>query len=133
MAEHTQNIRIALPSKGLLSEGSKELLDKVGFGVHNPNPRQYRAQIPSLPEVEVIFQRPSDIVVSVRAGSVDFGITGRDVYLEKRGNNGAIPAGSFDLTPYLPPGTDPFYLRFTALDQGVEGALDRIFLNVVFP
>lgn len=90
MAEHAQNIRIALPSKGLLSEGSKELLDKVGFGVHNPNPRQYRAQIPSLPEVEVIFQRPGDIVVSVRDGSVDLGITGRDVYLEKRGDNGAI-------------------------------------------
>lgn len=49
------------------------------------------------------------------------------------GNNGVISAGSFDLTPYLPPGTDPFYLRFTALDQGVEGALDRIFLNVLFP
>jgi hypothetical protein len=49
------------------------------------------------------------------------------------GNNGVIPAGSFDLTPYLPLGTDPFYLRFTALDQGVVGALDRIFLNVLFP
>ncbi len=49
------------------------------------------------------------------------------------GNNGDITAGSFDLTPYLPTGSAPFFLRFTALDQGVEGALDRIFLNVLFP
>ena len=87
MAELSQSIRIALPSKGLLSEGSKELLAKVGFGIYKPNPRQYRAEIPSLPGVEVIFQRPADIVVSVRDGSVDFGITGRDIYLEKRGVN----------------------------------------------
>lgn len=56
-----------------------------------------------------------------------------DNLVQGGGNNGTIPAGSFDLTPYLPPGTAPFFLRFTALDQGVEGALDRIFLNVAFP
>jgi ATP phosphoribosyltransferase len=38
----------------------------------------------------VIFQRPGDIVVSVRQGSVDFGITGMDVIEEKRGANGDI-------------------------------------------
>ena len=43
-----------------------------------------------MPGVEVIFQRPGDIVVSVRAGSVDFGITGRDIFLEKRDSNGNI-------------------------------------------
>ncbi|MDY0003447.1 MAG: Ig-like domain-containing protein, partial [Polyangia bacterium] len=49
------------------------------------------------------------------------------------GNNGAIAAGAFDLTPHLPAGSGPFFLRFTALDQGVEGALDRVFLNIGFP
>ncbi len=90
MAERSGKIRIALPSKGLLADGSKELLANVGFEVYNPNPRQYRAQIPALPGVEVIFQRPGDIVVSVREGSVEFGITGRDVYLEKKGADGSI-------------------------------------------
>jgi ATP phosphoribosyltransferase len=90
MAEESGKVRIALPSKGLLADGSKELLASVGFAVYNPNPRQYRAQIPALPGVEVIFQRPGDIVVSVREGSVEFGITGRDVYLEKKGADGAI-------------------------------------------
>ena len=48
------------------------------------------AAIPALPDLGVIFQRPGDIVVSVRQGSVDFGITGLDVIEEKRGANGDI-------------------------------------------
>ena len=90
MKKSDRKIRIALPSKGLLTEGSRQLLADVGLAVYNPNPRQYIASIPQLPEVEVIFQRPGDIVIGVKAGSVDFGITGRDIYLEKRGNNGKI-------------------------------------------
>ncbi|MBN2045879.1 MAG: ATP phosphoribosyltransferase [Anaerolineales bacterium] len=90
MNESKRKIRIALPSKGLLADGSKQLLADVGLPVYNPNPRQYIAWIQLLPEVEVIFQRPGDIVISVRDGSVDFGITGRDIYLEKRDANGRI-------------------------------------------
>ncbi len=90
MNGQNRNIRIALPSKGLLEEKSKELLKNVGYKIHNPNPRQYMASIPRLPGVEVIFQRLGDIVVSVRDGSVDFGITGRDIFLEKRDSNGNI-------------------------------------------
>jgi ATP phosphoribosyltransferase len=90
MDHQNRKIRIALPSKGLLAEGSKQLLTKVGLPVYNPNPRQYIASIPLLPGIEVIFQRPGDIVISVRDGSVDFGITGRDVYLEKKDSNGRI-------------------------------------------
>ncbi len=90
MDQKNRKIRIALPSKGLLAEGSKALLADVGFPIYSPNPRQYIATIPLLPEIEVIFQRPGDIVTSVRDGSVDFGITGRDIYLEKKDSNGKI-------------------------------------------
>jgi ATP phosphoribosyltransferase len=58
--------------------------------VQKPNPRQYQAKMPALPELGILFQRPGDIVVSVRQGSVDFGITGIDVLEEKRGDNGDI-------------------------------------------
>ena len=85
-----RKIRISLPSKGFLGEKSKELLANVGFRVYSPNPRQYKATIPRFPEMEVIFQRPGDIVHSVRSGSVDFGITGWDVYLEKKKDTGQI-------------------------------------------
>jgi len=90
MSKEQREIRIALPSKGLLAEGSKQLLSDVGLKIYNPNPRQYIASIPHLPGVEVIFQRPGDIVISVRDGSVDFGITGKDIYLEKKDSNGKI-------------------------------------------
>lgn len=90
MQKEQRKIRIALPSKGLLADGSKQLLADVGLPVYNPNPRQYIAWIPQFPGVEVIFQRPGDIVISVRDGSVDFGITGWDIYLEKKDTNGNI-------------------------------------------
>jgi ATP phosphoribosyltransferase len=83
-------IRLGLPSKGILSDAALELLADVGLHVYKPNPRQYRATIPSLPGLTVLFQRPGDIVVSVREGSVDFGVTGRDVVAERGGTNGDI-------------------------------------------
>jgi len=86
----SQNMHLSLPSKGRLQDGALSFLSSAGFPVFKPNPRQYQAQIPALPDLGVIFQRPGDIVVSVRQGSVDFGITGLDVIEEKRGGNGDI-------------------------------------------
>ena len=83
-------IRLSLPSKGRLQENAVGFLAAAGLSVFKPNPRQYQAQIPVLPELGVLFQRPGDIVVSVRQGSVDFGITGMDVIEENRGPNGDI-------------------------------------------
>jgi ATP phosphoribosyltransferase len=84
------NIRLSLPSKGRLQDDSMEFLAESGLSVQKLNPRQYQARMPALPDLTVIFQRPGDIVVSVRDGSVDFGITGIDVLEEKRGDDGEI-------------------------------------------
>lgn len=75
--------RISLPSKGRLAEEALTFLDACGLRVYKPNPRQYEALLPSLPDLKVLFQRPGDIVASVADGSVDFGITGLDMVLEK--------------------------------------------------
>jgi ATP phosphoribosyltransferase len=83
-------MRLSLPSKGRLAEESLSFLAACGLSVYKPNPRQYEALIPALPGLTVLFQRPGDIVVSVRDGSVDFGITGVDVIEERRGENGAL-------------------------------------------
>ena len=85
-----QSIRLSLPSKGRLEIGALDFLSAAGLSVFRPNPRQYQANILALPDLGIIFQRPGDIVVSVRQGSVDFGITGIDVIEEKRGENGDI-------------------------------------------
>jgi ATP phosphoribosyltransferase len=77
------DIRLALPSKGVLQQESLALLAECGLKVKQTNPRQYKATIPELPGVTVLFQRPGDIVVGVRQGSIDFGITGLDIISEK--------------------------------------------------
>lgn len=88
-----EDIRLALPSKGILQDGSLAFLEACGLAVFRPNPRQYAATIKNLPGVTVMFQRPGDIVVSVQQGSVDFGITGHDVLAEKTlaASNGRDP------------------------------------------
>ena len=77
-------IRLALPSKGRMAEEVLEMLSRAGLQVYKPNPRQYRAFIPSIPELTILFQRSGDIVTSVRDGSVDFGISGWDIVSERR-------------------------------------------------
>ncbi|MEJ2746993.1 MAG: ATP phosphoribosyltransferase, partial [Anaerolineae bacterium] len=85
------NIRLALPSKGILQSGAMEFLAACGLKVYRPNPRQYAATIAALPGVTVMFQRPGDIVVGVRQGTMDFGITGLDMLAEKGSLNGGQP------------------------------------------
>jgi ATP phosphoribosyltransferase len=84
------DIRLSLPSKGRLAQAALDFLAACGLVVEKPNPRQYAARISTLPELTVLFQRPGDIVVSVRDGSVDFGITGMDMVAERQGENGAV-------------------------------------------
>ena len=90
MPQDRTDIRIALPSKGRLSEDSLTLLSNAGMPVYKPNPRQYRASIPNINNLTVLFQRVGDIVTSVRDGSIDFGITGWDIFSEKAGKNGDL-------------------------------------------
>lgn len=85
MTQRTE-IRLALPSKGVLAEDTLDLLSRAGLGVYKTNPRQYQASIPNLPGLTVLFQRAGDIAVSVRDATVDFGITGWDMVAEKSSN-----------------------------------------------
>ena len=88
MESNDRPLRLSLPSKGRLAEDSLDFMADCGLNILKPNPRQYEAHIPNLPKLVVLFQRPGDIVVSVRDGSVEFGITGIDVYEEHKGSNG---------------------------------------------
>jgi ATP phosphoribosyltransferase len=74
-------LRIALPSKGM-EEQTLDFLALCGMKVSRPNPRQYRATIPALSGVEVLFQRATDVFAKVAEGSVDVGITGYDIVRE---------------------------------------------------
>lgn len=78
-------IRLALPSKGALETATSTFLAECGMKVHRKSPRQYLAQISSMPDLGVVFQRVADIPALVQDGDAAFGITGYDLLAEHRG------------------------------------------------
>ncbi|XP_004230464.1 ATP phosphoribosyltransferase 2, chloroplastic [Solanum lycopersicum] len=75
-------VRIGLPSKGRMAADSLDLLKDCQLSVRQVNPRQYVAEIPQIPNLEVWFQRPKDIVRKLVAGDLDLGIVGLDTVCE---------------------------------------------------
>jgi ATP phosphoribosyltransferase len=78
------DLRLTLPSAGALFDGATKLLSDSGLTVRRTNARKYTADIPSLPGVNVLFQRQSDITMQIDGGSADVGIVGLDRYYESR-------------------------------------------------
>jgi len=73
-------LRIAVPNKGSLSEPAVEMLREAGYRQR----RDSRELVLADPDndVEFFFLRPRDIAVYVGSGTVDVGITGRDLLLD---------------------------------------------------
>lgn len=76
-------LRFAIPSDGELHTSTMEFLDSCGLAVDRPNRRQYTATIRSLPNVQILFQRASDIPHNIADGSADLGIVGHDRFSEE--------------------------------------------------
>jgi ATP phosphoribosyltransferase len=81
----TPVIRLALPGKGTLESTTLAFLAECGMKVNRNNPRQYLANVRSMPDLEVVFQRAADIPLLVQDGDATFGITGYDILAEFRG------------------------------------------------
>lgn len=73
-------LRIAVPNKGSLSEPAVEMLREAGYRQRR-DPRVLVLQDPEH-DIEFFFLRPRDIAVYVGSGTVDAGITGRDLLLD---------------------------------------------------
>ncbi len=73
-------IRIAVPNKGSLSEAAATMLSEAGYASR----RDSRQLVMSDPanDAEFFFLRPRDIAVYVGGGTLDVGITGRDLLLD---------------------------------------------------
>nr|BFE80236.1 hypothetical protein GCM10020093_028370 [Planobispora longispora] len=70
-------LRLAVPNKGALSEGAQTILKEAGY-----RPRRDSKELVVVdPEnsCELFFLRPKDIAVYVGEGTLDAGITGRDM------------------------------------------------------
>lgn len=73
-------LRVALPNKGQLADPARELLREAGY-LPASAARDLVVQDPDN-DVEFFFLRPKDIAVYVGEGTLDVGITGRDMLLD---------------------------------------------------
>jgi len=71
-------LRIAVPNKGALSEAARDMLQEAGYLQRRDN----RELVMMDPEnqVEFFYLRPRDIAVYVGQGTLDIGLTGRDLF-----------------------------------------------------
>lgn len=73
-------LRIAVPNKGSLSEPSAAMLREAGYRTRR-DPKELIVT-DAANGVELFYLRPRDIAVYVGSGTVDCGITGRDLLLD---------------------------------------------------
>jgi ATP phosphoribosyltransferase len=73
-------LRIALPNKGRLAEGARELLERAGLEFEARGERALQAALGG--EFLALFVRAEDIPEFVADGAADVGITGRDLIEE---------------------------------------------------
>lgn len=75
-------LRIALPSKGRISDPAVKLLEKAGIGVKDTANRKLFSETYD-EDTNVMFTRAADIPEFVADGAADLGITGLDLIEEK--------------------------------------------------
>jgi ATP phosphoribosyltransferase len=73
-------LRIAVPNKGALSDAAGEMLREAGYRTRRD--AKELVVVDEAAGVELFYLRPRDIAVYVGSGTVDCGITGRDLLLD---------------------------------------------------
>jgi ATP phosphoribosyltransferase len=73
-------LRIAIPNKGSLSQSASDILREAGYK-QRTDPKQLTLTDPDN-QVEFFYLRPRDIALYVGEGTLDIGITGRDLLLD---------------------------------------------------
>jgi ATP phosphoribosyltransferase len=86
-------IRVAVPNKGSLSESAAEMLREAGY-LQRSDAKEL-ALLDESNGVEFFYLRPRDIAVYVGEGTLDVGITGRDMLLDSHANAVEVMALGF--------------------------------------
>ena len=73
-------LRIAVPNKGSLSSAASEILREAGYAQRSDPKQLSLTDLDN--EVEFFYLRPRDIALYVGEGTLDIGITGRDLLLD---------------------------------------------------
>ena len=110
-------LRIAVPNKGVLSEPAAEMLAESGYRQRRST-KDLAVYDPDN-DTEFFYLRPRDIAVYVAAGTLDVGITGRDMLLETAPANGDDNAA----VEVMPLGFGRSSFRFAS---PIESGIDRI-------
>jgi ATP phosphoribosyltransferase len=103
-------LRIAVPNKGALSEAASQMLGECGYR-QRVSSRDLVLVDPDN-DAEFFFLRPRDIAVYVGAGTLDVGITGRDLLLDSEADAEEVLALGFGRSTF----------RFAA-PEGIASAL----------
>lgn len=107
-------LRIAVPNKGMLSEPAWNMLAEAGYRLRS-NSRQLVVEDPDN-DVELFYLRTLDIAVYVGRGTIDVGITGRDLLL----NSGT------EAVEHMPLGFGASTFRFAAPAESPINRLEDI-------
>jgi ATP phosphoribosyltransferase len=110
-------LRVAVPNKGVLSEPAAEMLGESGYRQRRST-KDLAVYDPDS-DTEFFYLRPRDIAVYVAAGTLDVGITGRDMLLETAPADGEGPAATED----MPLGFGRSSFRFAS---PVESGIDSV-------
>ncbi len=73
-------IKVAIPNKGQLSEPARQMLREAGY-LRSAGARELMVHDPDN-DVDFFFLRPKDIATYVGKGTLDLGITGRDMLVD---------------------------------------------------
>ncbi|MGZ5415220.1 MAG: ATP phosphoribosyltransferase, partial [Aeromicrobium sp.] len=85
-------LKIAVPNKGALAESAAQMLTEAGYRQRR-NPRDL-VTLDTDNDVEFFYLRPRDIAIYVGEGTLDVGITGRDLLLDSGAHaEESIPLG----------------------------------------
>ena len=108
-------LRIAVPNKGVLSEPAAEMLAESGYRQRRST-KDLAVYDPDN-DTEFFYLRPRDIAVYVAAGTLDVGITGRDMLLETAPAQGEENAAA----EVMPLGFGHSSFRFASpIESGIE-------------
>ncbi len=80
MTSPTDLLRIAVPNKGALSQAAIDMLRESGYRVRQDSKELTLVDVENA--VEFFYLRPRDIALYVGEGTLDVGITGRDLLLD---------------------------------------------------
>ena len=95
-------LRVAIPNKGQLAEPARQMLLEAGY-LRSAGLRELLVQDPDN-DVEFFFLRPKDVAIYVGEGTLDLGITGRDMLIDSGAHAVEV----------LPLGFAPSTFRFAA-------------------